>query len=246
MALKKLEYFSLPGSLPSESTGRKVTATPLRCIRSVKEVQAVSRLRLMGTRGSPRGAFTAGADRPPVGGLRRLAARGAGLASGQSLEQHLHVRKGDVLGCLRTWEDKEQARERPSAGARARFSQRRPERMKTTFISSSNQKARLHLDVLPVLFLQQTLVVGFDAERQVRARHDVSPVTSESHFVPALSGQNQRLIGMMAPMNGGSADMKSPGRTLSVTARLGWAFGTHPPAFRTPNRAPSIAHTRAC
>lgn len=54
-----------------------------------------------------------------------------------------------------------------------------------------------HLDVLPVLFLQQTLVIAFDAECEERTGNNVSPVTSKRHFVPMLSTQKQKIVSIM-------------------------------------------------
>lgn len=105
MALKKLEYFCFPGSLPTESAGRKVTAAPLRCIRSARQTPSISALQPQTETAThpawiiPPTSITR-PDRLLAAGLCRC--RGAGLSSGQGLEQPLHVRKGDILGRLQT------------------------------------------------------------------------------------------------------------------------------------------------
>lgn len=71
-------------------------------------------------------------------------------------------------------------------------------------------KAVVHLDVLPILFLQQTLVIGLDAKCEVRAGNDVSPVTSQSHFVSFLSRQNQNLVAVILVTHEGLADVGLP------------------------------------
>lgn len=50
----------------------------------------------------------------------------------------------------------------------------------------------VHLGVLPVLRLQQALVVRFDAEREVRAGDNVSPVAPDGHFVTSLFRHTQK------------------------------------------------------
>lgn len=50
----------------------------------------------------------------------------------------------------------------------------------------------VHLGVLPILCLQQTLVVRFDAEREVRAGNNVSPVAPDGHFVSSLFRHTQK------------------------------------------------------
>lgn len=82
--------------------------------------------------------------------------------------------------------------------------------MLTVFVEACYYKSIFHLDVLPILFLQQTLVIGFDAKCEVRAGNDVSPVTSQSHFVPYLSRQNQNLVAVILMTYGGLADMSLP------------------------------------
>lgn len=44
-----------------------------------------------------------------------------------------------------------------------------------------------HLNVLPILCLQQALVISINAKGEVRAGNNVSPVAPDSHFVPSLS-----------------------------------------------------------
>lgn len=103
-----------------------------------------------------------------------------------------------------------------------------------------------YLDVFPILCLQQTLVIGFDAKCEVRAWNDVSPVTSHSHFVPFLSRWNPDLAAVALATYNRSSDIGLPDWRLSMRSRLDWLFGRRPPAFQMPTPSPSTAHTRAC
>lgn len=48
-----------------------------------------------------------------------------------------------------------------------------------------------YLDVLPILCLQQALIITFNAKGEVRTGNNVSPVAPDSHFVPLLSRHTQ-------------------------------------------------------
>lgn len=83
-------------------------------------------------------------------------------------------------------------------------------------------KPVFHLDVLPILFLQQSLVIGFDAKCEVGAGNDVPPVTSHSHLVPFLSRKNPNLVAVTPVMSEALTDLIVPDGRVSLRSGLGW------------------------
>lgn len=91
----------------------------------------------------------------------------------------------------------------------------------------------IYLDVLPILRLQQALVISFNAKWKVRTGRYVSPVTSHRHFVSSLSTHTHTHIHVIAVLLHCVASLKQTHPHLTEQswwqqARVGCLVGTFP------------------